>query len=727
MTVSAGSSTFLYLRFTAGFRQRLRRRKPGRASPKLERPFLWSSSQPIGNHGAGYTLGGMSSNPEYADIHAAWRSTARLLALALLFVHFCGLAATAQSANTQFVLRDARLAARFEVWQGGLRVAGIEDLRSGAVLRPGELFSLQFDDGSLLAASQMHLTAAPAEKHMSPELTASQQAQHAPGRELCADLSAPGRELTAHWCAILRDGANDLRQEVTLQAGAAPVKIAAVRMFNFDAGDAQVVGAVRGSPLVAGNFFFAFESPLAESKASDGRVTSELKRVLPLEAGRSISYSSVIGVAAPGQMRREFLAYLEDERAHPYRTFLHYNTWYDLGGRYTAAQVLDRIHALGEELVRARGVRMDSFLFDDGWDNTHSVWGFNPGLPDGFTRIHQAAEKYGFGIGVWLSPWGGYGEAKKERIAAGEQAGYEMVNGGFALSGPRYFEHFEQTCLMMIGKYGVNQFKFDGTGNVSTVFPGSLFDSDFSAAIHLIGQLRKQEPSVFINLTTGTWPSPFWLRYADSIWRGGDDHNFDGVGSWQQRWITYRDEQTYRNIVMAGPLFPLNSLMLHGIIYGDRGRHLETDPGGDFTDEVHSYFGSGTQLQELYITPSLLSKHDWDVLAESARWSRANAQVLKDTHWIGGDPAKLEVYGWASWTPAKGIVVLRNPSNQTQTYALDVDKAFELPGISARHYRAHSPWMEDRDAPTIELHAGRVRNLILNPFEVVTLDATPVK
>jgi len=30
-------------------------------------------------------------------------------------------------------------------------------------------------------------------------------------------------------------------------------------------------------------------------------------------------------------MRRDFLAYLELERAHPYRTFLHYNTWYDIG------------------------------------------------------------------------------------------------------------------------------------------------------------------------------------------------------------------------------------------------------------------------------------------------------------------------------------------------------------------------------------------------------------
>ncbi len=330
---------------------------------------------------------------------------------------------------------------------------------------------------------------------------------------------------------------------------------------------------------------------------------------------------------------------------------------------------------------------------------------------------------------MWLSPWGGYQTAKQQRIAAGEAAGYETVNGGFALSAPKYYGLFEQTCLDMIAKYGVNQFKFDGTGNASTVFPGSLFDSDFSAAIHLIERLRQQEPDIFINLTTGTKPSPFWLRYADSIWRSGDDHNFDGVGSWRQKWITYRDEQTYKNIVVGGPLYPLNSLMLHGIIYAQKAKNLDTDPGDDFRDEVRDYFGSGTQLQEMYITPGLLTEKNWDDLAEAAKWSRANAPVLKDTHWIGGDPAKLEVYGWAAWTPGKGItpaqgiIVLRNPSDKPQEFSLDIAKAFELPPGAAHAYRAHSPWASDKAAPEITLRAGVPRKFVLKPFEVLTLDA----
>ena len=184
---------------------------------------------------------------------------------------------------------------------------------------------------------------------------------------------------------------------------------------------------------------------------------------------------------------------------------------------------------------------------------------------------------------------------------------------------------FHEACIEMVKKYGVNQFKFDGTGNVDTVVKGSAFDSDFDAAIHLISDLRQVKPDLYINLTTGTYPSPFWLMYADSIWRGGEDHSFAGVGPERERWITYRDMDVYDNVVKRGSLYPLNSLMLHGLIYGQKAYHLNTDPGGDFKNEVRDYFGTGTQLQEMYITPSLLKPADWDVLAEAAKWSRANA------------------------------------------------------------------------------------------------------
>ena len=604
---------------------------------------------------------------------------------------------------------------------------------SGHQIALTDTFALKLSGGRVIRSSQMKLERAPQTSLIPVDDAASRAASHLAGHQVCADLADQESGTTVHWCMLARTSTNYFRQEITVRAGAKALPVTQVQLLDFSDASAHVVGTVTGSPIVSGNLFFGFEHPLSLSIAHDGHATAALNRILPLAPGQTIDYSSVIGVARPGQMRRDFLNYVELERAHPYRTFLHYNTWYDLGegNRFGAADVLNRMNAFGDELVRKRGVTMDSFLMDDGWDNTSSLWQFNKGFPDGFTPLRATAKGYGFGLGVWLSPWGGYEQEKQERIAYGTSQGYEIVKSGYALSGPRYYTKFEEACLNIITKYGVNQFKIDGTGNADQVFPGSIFDSDFSAAIHLVERLRQRDNGIFINLTTGTKPSPFWLRYADSIWRSGEDHAFDGEGTWRQRWITYRDEQTYRNIVQGGPLFPLNSLMLHGIIYAVKAEHLSTDPDHDFAAEVHSYFGTGTQLQEMYITPNLLSASDWDMLAESAKWARSNAATLRDTHWIGGDPGKNQVYGWASWTAtddgrAKGILTLRNPSSRQQSISIDVQEAFELPPDAPQQYMAHSPWMADKEKPGLELSAKQAHSFTLQPFEVLNLDAMPV-
>ncbi len=89
--------------------------------------------------------------------------------------------------------------------------------------------------------------------------------------------------------------------------------------------------------------------------------------------------------------------------------------------------------------------------------------------------------------------------------------------------------------------------------------------------------------------------------------------------------------------------------MYHGIVSAENAYYglekVQTD--GDFADQVWSYFATGTQLQELYITPSMLNKAKWTF------WQRPlNGRVKMPTcwwtHWVGGDPTALEVYGWAS-------------------------------------------------------------------------------
>ena len=112
------------------------------------------------------------------------------------------------------------------------------------------------------------------------------------------------------------------------------------------------------------------------------------------------------------------------------------------------------------------------------------------------------------------------------------------------------------------------------------------------------------------------------------------------------------------------------------------------------------------------------------MLAEAAKWSRANAAVLKDSHWIGGDPAKLEVYGWASWSPEKAIVTLRNPSDHPQDFNADIAALLELPAHTTNSFKASSPWKVDAVALPFSISA-RPHLLHLQPFQVLTLELVP--
>jgi hypothetical protein len=629
--------------------------------------------------------------------------------------------------GSRFSVRDGAIEARWTVAQNRLSDLSVTDLRAKRTVGVPSSFSFRFGDGSIVRSEDLHFAAPPTIHDLKGQPHVSRYSDEIDGKAFEGVLEDEAGDLRVDVSFVLRDGSHYFRQVIVVSAPQRDLAISDVRMLDLDLPGAQVAGTVAGSPIVDGNFFFGFEHPLALVQKVRGHALAELERTLPLPKGQSIRYSSVIGVAPAGQIRRGFLAYIERERAHPYRTFLHYNSWYDLGyfTPYDQAQAVDRVNTFGRELQEKRGAKLDSFLFDDGWDDHASLWKFNKGFPEGFTPVTEAAAKLGAAPGVWLSPWGGYSKPKQERIQFGKAAGYEIVAGGYALSGPKYYDAFRDTCLEMIRKYGVNQFKFDGTGNANTVFPGSRFDSDFDAMIHLIGELRREKPDIYINLTTGTDASPFWLLYADSIWRGGDDDGYAGVGTDRERWITYRDADTYARVVSRGPLYPLNSLMLHGIIYATSARRLNTDPGNDFTNEVHGYFGTGTQLQELYITPSLLTERNWDVLAEAAKWSRRNAEVLKDTHWVGGDPYWLDVYGWASWSPKKGILVLRNPSDKPQSITIDIAKALELPVGAAESYTAKSPWKADEDKAALRLSARTPHEFMLAPFEVLTLELEP--
>ena len=531
------------------------------------------------------------------------------------------------------------------------------------------------------------------------------------------------------WWLELRKGQPYLRVGLDVLPQQFTMPVRKLTLLNIEAKEARVEGTVKGAPIVAaGNRLFAgVEHPMSLSEVTDKGFTCSLPRTTDLPRRAPSSFSAVLGFSRPDQLRRTFqLSYLNNERARAYAPFLNYNTWYDIGyfTPYGEKAAMDTVRLFGEELVNKRGAVIDSFLFDDGWDDTETLWQFHNDLPNEFREINKLAQSFNAAPGVWFSPWGGYGQPKEKRVAAA-QGKYETNERGFALSGPKYYECFRDMCLHMIRENGINHFKFDGTSGEAEPAPGSKLGSDFEAIIALITELREERPDLYINLTTGTWASPFWFGIADSIWRGNWDHDFCGEGSDRNQWITFRDAQIYANNVAISPLFPINSLMTHGVIYNKGARGLTTTTSEDLAKEIWSGFGLGTQMQELYITPSMLKPEEWDVLAAAAKWTRANAATMVDSHWVGGDPAELEVYGFAAWSPAKGILTLRNPSAQPQDFYFDPAAVFELPVGAPTSYRLSSPKGDKLPAATAQ--AGTPVKVTLAPFDVIVLEATPTE
>jgi len=535
------------------------------------------------------------------------------------------------------------------------------------------------------------------------------------GQALEANFRQNGTGLQVRWRAELRDGSNYIRQTLTILSDT-KTPLYGVELVDADVPDAETIGTCPGSPAVAKGFFFGVEMPGARNLITETGVRIGVSSKLEVTKQQPYSFTSVIGVCPEGQLRRGFLYYIERERARPSSPFLHYNCWYDLGFSVDEKSMMDVVTQFDAELVKKRGVKVMSYLVDDGWDTPgNGLWAENrEKFPEGFAGLKSKMQKLDANLSIWFSPLGGYGGAE-ERTATARQMGLIPATSGLDFAQPKYKEWFQDRCIELMRQGGVNAFKWDRAGE--GVSP------HFMALLDIAHNLRKVNPQVFINVTVGTWPSPFWLNHVDTTWRNGSgDVGWAGVGDDREKWITFRDGYCHRLFVEQGPLYPLNSVMHHGIVHGRcfQGERVGKS-GANLKNEARSYFGAGPSLQELYLTPSMMTPDAWDRVAESAKWNKAHAQILVDSHWVGGDPLKLEPYGYAAWSPKGAILTLRNPSDKPTTITLDAKSVFELP-VGANNTVKLKAAYADQRVRALTLIAGRPVKVELEPFEVLVFD-----
>lgn len=612
-----------------------------------------------------------------------------------LFESADGGTARVQAVNGTYVLSNDMLSASFVGNGGSLRFGGCEALG----LQGGtELFALSYGaDSTTVYASEMRLERV-ATEDLPADTAAFTASLRLPGKAVVATLSSG--ELEVEWRAILRDGSHYLRTELTITSKAdVAMRSITAMIYRVAAEKAPaVVGNTRGAILASPTLFAGLETPtgintVSEPESGVSLIEGLWSRHAMLHAGSSWNVSAVVGVVVPGQIRRSVLAYSERERAVPWRPMVNYNSWYELNidrnnsptydNHMTSDECVAIVDRWNRELYGKYGVNVDAFVWDDGWDS-YGTWTFNRQFPHGFEETDSAAAAGGAGIGTWLGPVGGYGGSGEMR------RGFWADRGGMQLSNPAYYKTFLDACKYMIDNYDFRFFKLDGiSAQFSSTGPdaGYVGEENAEGIINILREVRKLRPDMFFNTTVGTWASPFWFHFTDAVWRQEADFATIGdQGDDRERWITYRDNLVHQNFVTGSPLCPINTLMTHGVILTRNGDVSKTMDYEGIVRELRCAFACGSGMVELYCDADLLDSIGggalWGDIADCIKWQKANADVLPDVHWVGGDPwdgEKADVYGWAAWNGDKAVLTLRNPTTKPQYYTFRLREALDVP------------------------------------------------
>lgn len=613
-----------------------------------------------------------------------------------------GVAKITQKSNS-YQLANNVLKASFINTGGKLYFNGCSELG----LQPStELFKVLLGDGKTITASEMKLEDVKMVTLAENPSAATASLRYA-GKALEARFTY--EKLSIVWRAVLRNGSPYLRTEMDIQAAKdLPMKGIVAMNYLVAKNSAytapEVVGNTRGAILASNHIFAGLETPMGLNSCKDEGNATHIeglwRRNTTLKAGKTWNISSVVGLVAPKQLRRSFLAYSERERAVAWRPYPVYISWYELNidrnnaqapsykGNMTVEQCADVVSHWKTHFYDKYQMAPKAFVWDDGWDQ-YGTWTFNPNFPNGFDEPANEAKKMGTGIGAWLGPVGGYGQSGEYRRA------YWRSKGGMQLSNEDYYNFFIRCCTNMIDRYDFRFFKFDGiSAQASAIGPdeGTRGEENAEAIISIERAVRQKRPDIFLNTTVGTWASPFWFHFTDAVWRQEGDYGEAGdQGTDRERWITYRDRLVYQNFIQRSPVCPINTLMTHGFILSRWGAVSKNMDYDGIVREMRCAFACGSGMVELYNDYKLMDEIKdnqgnagalWKDLAECIKWQQEQADVLPDAHWVGGNPwdgKKANVYGWAAWNGKKSVLTLRNPSASAQTFTTTLREALDIP------------------------------------------------
>ncbi len=534
------------------------------------------------------------------------------------------------------------------------------------------------------------------------------------------------RVLCAQWSAEERVLRKWLRLRMT--AGDAPVNVDEITLDTFAASRLTREfrpGPPQSYPLFVRGLFAGIEFPVASTRVEDGRAILGHRPRCTLEAGKW--YESRRAVFGPARNGREVLAfheYIERHRPAPKGMHFNYNSWWTAPVPFSEADILGLMREFEEHLYKQHGVAFDSFTIDMGWSDPHGVWDIDRRMfPDEFTKIQAGAEAMGSRLGLWTSPSSCYPPAVDPQWAT--EHGYERaINQMLSLAGEKYRNKYGATIADYVGRFKLGQVKLDGLYLGGPDYMAGPFPAEATAAgaAEAFDRMRAAGAEVWLEATYSAYASPWWLVHVNSvIGCFGDDSPHGRVPSpvYRESYTTARD---YYNLQGADRLpSPIPAQEILGIIH-------QSDES--FMNDAVTTVLRGHAFISLYVNPKYMNDRRWAMLARLIEWSRANAPLLtapgtqplrpatwlrEGTPWLThAAPMPREPYGYAHWSADRGLVLLRNPWVERQSYRLTLDPELQCPVSAVSLYPEPRLYAE-------ALGAGDAVEIPLAPYETLVL------
>lgn len=469
--------------------------------------------------------------------------------------------------------------------------------------------------------------------------------------------------------------------------------------------DSHVPGSAlkMGQPVYVGSLFLGIEFPVALNNIENcvtslrcfsGKGLSDI-----MKNNVFVSREAVIGAAESDsfpQVQRAFFEYIKTI-SKPIRLRRQYNSWYDHMLNITRENVYSSFLEIEKAMTATGEKPLDCYVADDGWnDYSKGFWGFNEKFPDELYPFASLADALSSNFGLWIGPRGGYTKDTPRFAKNIEKAGNGYFNSGsrdVCVASDKYIVKMADTMMDFQNRFDLNYWKLDGfarrpcrnkhhdhlTGGYKSMY---LYTDMWEKWTDVFDRLfQSSKGNYWINLTSYAPPSPWFLKYVNSLWMQiSDDVGFigkKGQVSDKDRMLSYRDERYFDFYNDRQFQVPQCALYNHDPIYGNEAKVSMSDE--DFRAYLFTMAMRGNCFWELYYSHNMMNSAKWRINYSVLRFLEENIDVLSNSVIFGGRPSRGQVYGFSAFDGNEGLLCLRNSSGETTDYTVRLD---ETVGVS---------------------------------------------